>query len=170
MTTVSTNLSLCVMRCRIGFFFADALLDTVSTIRQYTDTKYDQHRDMFRQDLEVFDAQPVTQPFEGHSAANDWRQIHVVPSPGLQQTPSDRCQEMGGKGLKTMAGNLALTTGVLDHMRKEILPELYMSDPPGDMDANTLESLSYLMLAQSRECFWQKENPGAGRLIGPGQD
>lgn len=31
-----------------------------------------------------------------------------------------------------------------------------MSDPPEDMDHDTLESLIQLLLAQSQECFWQK--------------
>ncbi|KAK1570091.1 BRO1-like domain-containing protein [Colletotrichum navitas] len=73
----------------------------------------------------------------------------------------------GKEGLKTAAGYIALAAGVLDHIRKEILPELRMSDPPEDVDADTLESLSYLLLAQSQECFWQKEDPEAGRLCRP---
>lgn len=62
----------------------------------------------------------------------------------------------GTEGLKTAAGYFSSAAGVLQHMQKEVLPELRMSDPPDDMDANTLESLTQLLLAQSQECFWQK--------------
>jgi len=60
------------------------------------------------------------------------------------------------EGLKSAANYFSLAAGVLSHMQKEILPELRMSDPPEDMDHDTLESLSQLLLAQSQECFWQK--------------
>lgn len=39
-------------------------------------------------------------------------------------------------------------------MRAEILPDLRMSNPPEDMDAHTLESLSQLCHAQAQECYW----------------
>lgn len=60
------------------------------------------------------------------------------------------------EGLRSAANYFSLAAGVLQHMQKEILPELRMSDPPEDMDAHTLESLMQLLLAQSQECFWQK--------------
>jgi programmed cell death 6-interacting protein len=60
------------------------------------------------------------------------------------------------EGLKSAANYFSLAAGVLTHMQKEILPELRMSDPPEDMDHDTLESLTQLLLAQSQECFWQK--------------
>jgi programmed cell death 6-interacting protein len=59
-------------------------------------------------------------------------------------------------GLKTAANYFSLAAGVLSHIKTAVLPELRMSDPPEDMDAETLESLTQLMLAQSQECFWQK--------------
>lgn len=59
-------------------------------------------------------------------------------------------------GLKTAANYFSLAAGILSHIKSSILPELRMSDPPEDMDAHTLESLTQLMLAQSQECFWQK--------------
>lgn len=59
-------------------------------------------------------------------------------------------------GLKTAANYFSLAAGVLTHLKEAVLPELRMSDPPEDMDAHTLESLTQLMLAQSQECFWQK--------------
>ena len=59
-------------------------------------------------------------------------------------------------GLKSAANNFSLAAGVLAHMQTAVLPELRMSDPPEDMDENTLESLKQLLLAQSQECFWQK--------------
>ncbi|KAF4119570.1 programmed cell death 6-interacting protein [Geosmithia morbida] len=58
--------------------------------------------------------------------------------------------------LKTAANYFSLAAGVLTHMQTTVLPELRMSDPPEDMDACTLGSLTNLMLAQSQECFWQK--------------
>jgi programmed cell death 6-interacting protein len=60
------------------------------------------------------------------------------------------------EGLKTAANYFSQAAGVLSHMQKDVLPELRMSDPPEDMDANTLESLTQLLLAESQECFWQK--------------
>ena len=60
------------------------------------------------------------------------------------------------EGLKTAANYFSLAAGVLSHLQTAVLPELRMSDPPEDMDADTLESLTQLMLAQSQECFWQK--------------
>lgn len=60
------------------------------------------------------------------------------------------------EGLKTAANYFSLAAGVLSHLQTAVLPEIRMSDPPEDMDASTLESLTQLMLAQSQECFWQK--------------
>lgn len=60
------------------------------------------------------------------------------------------------EGLKSAANYFSLAAGVLSHVQKSVLPELRMSDPPDDMDNNTLESLVQLFLAQSQECFWQK--------------
>lgn len=59
-------------------------------------------------------------------------------------------------GLKTAANYFSQAAGVFSHIKTAVLPELRMSDPPEDMDAETLESLTQLMLAQSQECFWQK--------------
>lgn len=59
-------------------------------------------------------------------------------------------------GLKTAANQFSLAAGVLSHLKTVVLPELRMSDPPEDLDTDTLESLTQLMLAQSQECFWQK--------------
>lgn len=41
-------------------------------------------------------------------------------------------------------------------MKKSVLPELRLPNPPEDMDEATLEALTQLFLAQSQECFWQK--------------
>lgn len=60
------------------------------------------------------------------------------------------------EGIKSAANFFSQAAGVLAHMQSVVLPELRMSDPPDDMDAHTLESLTQLMLAQSQECFWQK--------------
>nr|CDP29190.1 Putative pH-response regulator protein [Podospora anserina S mat+] len=60
------------------------------------------------------------------------------------------------KGLKTAASFFSQAAGVLSHMKKEVLPELRMANPPDDMDEATLEALAQLFLAQSQECFWQK--------------
>lgn len=59
------------------------------------------------------------------------------------------------ESLKVAAHHFNLAAGVLSHMRNEVLPELRMSDPPEDMDADTLEALVQLLLAQSQECSWQ---------------
>lgn len=60
------------------------------------------------------------------------------------------------EGVKSAANYFSLAAGVLSHMKREVVPELRMSDPPEDMDENTLDCLSQLFLAQSQECFWQK--------------
>lgn len=60
------------------------------------------------------------------------------------------------EGLKTAANYFSIAAGVLTHLQTVVLPELRMSDPPEDMDHDTLESLIQLLLAQSQECFWQK--------------
>ncbi|KAK4172330.1 putative pH-response regulator protein [Triangularia setosa] len=60
------------------------------------------------------------------------------------------------EGLKTAASFFSQAAGVLAHMKKEVLPELRMANPPDDMDEATLEALTQLFLAQSQECFWQK--------------
>ena len=58
-------------------------------------------------------------------------------------------------GLKVACNYFCLAAGVLSHLKTNIIPEM-RCDPPEDMDANTLESLEFLMLAQAQECFWQK--------------
>ncbi|KAL1977990.1 hypothetical protein VTN31DRAFT_849 [Thermomyces dupontii] len=65
----------------------------------------------------------------------------------LNRTTSD--------GLKQACNYFCQAAGVLQHLRKDILPDLRAS-PPEDMDEMTLQSLEELMLAQAQECFWQK--------------
>lgn len=60
------------------------------------------------------------------------------------------------EGIKSAANHFSMAAGVLTHMKNVVVPELRMSDPPEDMDVDTLESLVQLFLAQSQECFWQK--------------
>jgi programmed cell death 6-interacting protein len=62
----------------------------------------------------------------------------------------------GVEGVKKAVHYFSLGAGVLTYMKKEVLPELRMSDPPEDMDGHTLEALTELLLAQSQECFWKK--------------
>lgn len=62
----------------------------------------------------------------------------------------------GADGIKTAANYFSMAAGVFQHIKVAVLPDLRMSDPPEDMDNDTLESLVQLMLAQSQECFWQK--------------
>ncbi|KAL9095676.1 MAG: hypothetical protein Q9165_002108 [Trypethelium subeluteriae] len=59
------------------------------------------------------------------------------------------------EGLKSACNLFCLAAGVISHIRTEVVPEM-RSTPPEDMDTMTLESLEYLMLAQSQELFWQK--------------
>ncbi|KAF4885354.1 pH-response regulator protein palA/prr-1 [Colletotrichum fructicola] len=195
MATISNILSLP--------FRKSTQLSLSSTIRQYINTKYDQHPDMFRQDLEVIDALRrdavnVREPHPSgikklHAYAGQlvWiggkfpidigAEFTWYPALGYNtERPMVRNNlkyelmnilynlaslysqlavaqsRTGTEGLKTAAGYFSSAAGVLQHMQKEILPELRMSDPPEDMDANTLESLAQLLLAQSQECFWQK--------------
>lgn len=58
-------------------------------------------------------------------------------------------------GLKAACNYFCLSAGVLSHLKTAIVPDM-RSTPPEDMDANTLESLELLMLAQAQEVFWQK--------------
>ena len=58
-------------------------------------------------------------------------------------------------GLKNAANNFCFAAGVINHLQKNIIPDL-RTTPPEDMDDSTLQSLEYLMLAQAQELFWQK--------------
>jgi programmed cell death 6-interacting protein len=58
-------------------------------------------------------------------------------------------------GLKQACNYFCQSAGVIEHLRKDILPDL-RSSPPEDMDEMTLQSLQELILAQAQECFWQK--------------
>lgn len=60
-----------------------------------------------------------------------------------------------GEGLKTACNYFCFAAGVLSHLKNTVIPDMRTA-PPEDMDAMTLESLEYLMLAQAQECFWQK--------------
>ncbi|KAL9077534.1 MAG: hypothetical protein Q9157_003363 [Trypethelium eluteriae] len=59
------------------------------------------------------------------------------------------------EGLKSACNLFCLAAGVISHVKTEVVPEM-RSTPHEDMDTMTLESLEYLMLAQSQELFWQK--------------
>ncbi|KAM0496540.1 hypothetical protein ACHAP8_007440 [Fusarium lateritium] len=178
-------------------------LSLASTIRQYINTKYDQHPDMFKHDLEVIDAlrRDAVNVREPHPSGIKKLQAYAgqlvwvggkfpidigaefswYPALGYNtERPMVRnnlkyelmnvlynlaslysqlainTPRGNTEGLKSAANYFSLAAGVLTHMQKEILPELRMSDPPEDMDHDTLESLSQLLLAQSQECFWQK--------------
>ncbi|CAG1959414.1 unnamed protein product [Fusarium graminearum] len=178
-------------------------LSLASTIRQYINTKYDQHPDMFKHDLEVIDAlrRDAVNVREPHPSGIKKLQAYAgqlvwvggkfpidigaefswYPALGYNtERPMVRnnlkyelmnvlynlaslysqlainTPRGNTEGLKSAANYFSLAAGVLTHMQKEILPELRMSDPPEDMDHDTLESLTQLLLAQSQECFWQK--------------
>ncbi|EEU44046.1 uncharacterized protein NECHADRAFT_98498 [Fusarium vanettenii 77-13-4] len=178
-------------------------LSLASTIRQYINTKYDQHPDMFKHDLEVIDtlrrdAVNVREPhpsgikkLQTYAAQLVWvggkfpidigAEFSWYPALGYNtERPMVRnnlkyelmnilynlaslysqlalnTPRGNTEGLKSAANYFSMAAGVLTHMQTEILPELRMSDPPEDMDHDTLESLIQLLLAQSQECFWQK--------------
>ncbi|EWG50643.1 hypothetical protein FVEG_09799 [Fusarium verticillioides 7600] len=184
-------------------FRKSAQLSLASTIRQYINTKYDQHPDMFKHDLEVIDAlrRDAVNVREPHPSGIKKLQAYAgqlvwvggkfpidigaefswYPALGYNtERPMVRnnlkyelmnilynlaslysqlainTPRGNTEGLKSAANYFSLAAGVLSHMQKEILPELRMSDPPEDMDHDTLESLTQLLLAQSQECFWQK--------------
>ncbi|KAK7420562.1 pH-response regulator protein palA/rim20 [Neonectria magnoliae] len=174
-----------------------------STIRQYINTKYDQHPDMFKQDLDVIDslrrdAVNVREPhpsgikkLQTYAAQLVWvggkfpidigADFSWYPALGYNtERPMVRnnlkyelmnilynlaalysqlalnTPRGNTDGLKAAANYFSLAAGALSHMKTVVLPELRMSDPPDDMDNDTLESLIQLLLAQSQECFWQK--------------
>ncbi|KAG5929176.1 serine/threonine protein kinase prr1 [Claviceps africana] len=178
-------------------------LSLASTIRQYINSKYDQHPDMFRHDLDVIDAlrQDAVNVREPHPSGAKKLQAYAAqlawisgkfpidigaeftwyPALGYNtERPVVRnnikyellnilynlaalysqlavsTSRSTTEGLKSAANYFSLAAGVLSHMKKEVVPELRMSDPPEDMDEHTLESLLQLFLAQSQECFWQK--------------
>ncbi|TIC97966.1 pH-response regulator protein palA/prr-1 [Colletotrichum higginsianum] len=150
MATISNILSLP--------FRKSTQLSLSSTIRQYINTKYDQHPDMFRQDLEVIDAL--------RRDAVNVREPHPSGIKKLQAY-AGQLAWIGGKfpidiGAEfTWYPALGYNTErpmVRNNLKYELMNILYnlASLPPEDMDADTLESLSYLLLAQSQECFWQK--------------
>ena len=58
-------------------------------------------------------------------------------------------------GLKTACAYFCSAAGVVSHLKTVVLPDMRTSVPE-DMDASSLESVEYLMLAQAQECFWQK--------------
>ena len=184
-------------------FRRSAHLALSSTIRTYINSKYDQHPDMFAQDLQVIDTL--------RSEAINLREPHASGIKKLQ-TYAGQLAWVSGKfpldigaeftwypalgynterpmvrnnikyellnvlynlsalfsqlavntsrstadGIKSAANYFSLAAGVLSHMKDAVLPELRMSDPPDDMDDATLDSLMYLCLAESQECFWQK--------------
>ncbi|KIV79254.1 hypothetical protein PV11_06823 [Exophiala sideris] len=69
-------------------------------------------------------------------------------------------------GLKAAAEYGIAAAGVLDFMRKEVMPDM-RSSPPEDMDDITLDSLQSMCLAQAQECFWQitvKKNMSDGTV------
>ncbi|KAG6301965.1 hypothetical protein E4U09_004141 [Claviceps aff. purpurea] len=174
-----------------------------STIRQYINSKHDQHPDMFNQDLDTIDALRqdavnVREPhlsgvekLEAYAAQLAWisgkfpidvgAEFTWYPALGYNtERPMIRnnmkyelinilynlaalysqlavnTSRSTSEGIKLAANYFSLTAGVLAYMKKEVVPELRMSDPPEDMDEHTLESLLQLFLAQSQECFWQK--------------
>ncbi|KAH7347267.1 BRO1-like domain-containing protein [Plectosphaerella cucumerina] len=178
-------------------------LSLSGTIRQYINTKYDQHPDMFRQDLEVVDnlrreAINVREPhpsgikaLQAYAAQLMWiggkfpidlgAEFTWYPALGYNtDRPMVRNNlkyelmnvlfnlaalysqlavgqaRSGVEGVKKAVHYFSLGAGVLTYMKKEVLPELRMSDPPEDMDGHTLEALTELLLAQSQECFWKK--------------
>ncbi|KAG5953117.1 serine/threonine protein kinase prr1 [Claviceps sorghi] len=178
-------------------------LSLASTIRQYINSKYDQHPDMFKHDLDVIDAlrQDAVNVREPHPSGAKKLQAYAAqlawisgkfpidigadftwyPALGYNtERPMVRnnikyellnilynlaalysqlavsTSRSTTEGLKSAANYFSLAAGVLSHMKKEVVPELRMSNPPEDMDEHTLESLLQLFLAQSQECFWQK--------------
>ncbi|KEZ46271.1 pH-response regulator protein palA/RIM20 [Scedosporium apiospermum] len=178
-------------------------LSLSTAIKKYISVKYDQHPDMFRQDLEVIDAlrtdavnvrephQSGIKRLQAYAAQLVWiggkfpidigADFTWYPSLGynvdrpmvrnnlkyellnvlynlaaLYSQLAISSPRNTTEGLKTAANYFSLAAGVLQHMIKEVVPELRMSDPPEDMDAHTLESLTQLLLAQSQECFWLK--------------
>ncbi|KAK2601857.1 pH-response regulator protein palA/rim20 [Conoideocrella luteorostrata] len=178
-------------------------ISLASTIRQYINSKYDQHPDMFKKDLEVIDAlrqdavnvrephpsgikkllayagqlvwiggkfpidigadftwypalgynteRPMVRNNMKYELLNVLCNLAALYSQLAVNTPRSTSD-----GIKSAANYFSLAAGVLSHMKKEVVPELRMSDPPEDMDEHTLESLMQLCLAQSQECFWQK--------------
>ncbi|KAH0496100.1 hypothetical protein TgHK011_003481 [Trichoderma gracile] len=196
MSTPTTNI-LCIP------FRRSLHLSLSATIRQYINTKYDQHPDMFQYDLEAIDAlrRDAVNVREPHLSGIKKLQVYAgqlvwiggkfpidigaeftwYPALGYH---TDRPMARNNlkyelmnvlynlaalysqlalntprgdtEGLKSAANYFSLAAGVLSHIQKAVLPELRMTDPPDDMDHNTLESLLQLFLAQSQECFWQK--------------
>ncbi|EEY19547.1 pH-response regulator protein palA/rim-20 [Verticillium alfalfae VaMs.102] len=156
-----------------------------TAIRQYINTKYDQHPDMFRQDLETIDSlrRNAVNVRDPHPSGIKELQTYAgqlmwiggkfpidVRTPQALQVVQRKyragklivdtvflCRSApNSHGVKKAVPYFNLAAGVLSYMQKEVLPELRMSDPPEDMDTHTLEALIQLLLAQSQECFWKK--------------
>ncbi|KAK9239551.1 BRO1-like domain-containing protein [Lipomyces kononenkoae] len=60
-----------------------------------------------------------------------------------------------GDGLKRACQGFQFAAGSFAYLKQNVIPEMH-TNPPDDMCAATLDVLTYLMLAQAQECFWQK--------------
>ncbi|TAQ83198.1 hypothetical protein B7494_g8478 [Chlorociboria aeruginascens] len=142
-------------------------------IKQYISTKYDQHPDMFKQDLEVIDAlrrdaihigadftwypalgYNIDRPMSQNNLKFELANI-IYNLAALYSQLAMSSNRATIEGLKSACNYFCLAAGVISHLKTEIIPEL-RSTPDEDMDAATLESLEQLHLAQAQECFWQK--------------
>lgn len=173
-----------------------------NAIKQYISTKYDQHPDMFKQDLETIDhlRHAAVHALEPHTSGVRKLQCYAAqlvwmggkfpvdigldfvwyPALGYNtQRPISQdnlrfelanilfnlaamysqlaiaSNRNSDEGLKTACNYFCLSAGVISHLKTAVVPDMRTA-PPEDMDANTLESLELLMLAQAQEVFWQK--------------
>ncbi|WEW55531.1 pH-response regulator protein palA/rim20 [Emydomyces testavorans] len=148
---------------------------------QYISSKYDQHPDMFSEDLLIInrlrtDAINVQEPHVSgvsrlvtYAAQLKWMGGKFPIDNNVRYELANVLFNLAAlfsqlavslnmsdpNNLKTACKYFCQSAGVILHLRTDVLPDL-RSSPPEDMDEMTLRSLEELMLAQAQECFWQK--------------
>ncbi|KAL9604993.1 MAG: hypothetical protein Q9219_000181 [cf. Caloplaca sp. 3 TL-2023] len=148
-----------------------------AAIKQYISSKYDQHPNMFKKDLDAIDTirtnavnsleahvsgiQKITMyaaqlvwiesqnnlRFELANILYNLASLYTQLAVSLNRSTSD--------GLKSACNYFCQAAGVISHLKDNIIPDL-RTTPPEDMDTMTLESIQQLLLAQAQECFWSK--------------
>ncbi|KAI4243514.1 MAG: hypothetical protein LQ352_007016 [Teloschistes flavicans] len=149
-----------------------------TAIKQYISTKYDQHPDMFKKDLETIDFMRThaVNSLEAHVSGLSKVTLYAAQLVWMGESQNNLRFELANilfnlaalytqlavslnrstsDGLKSACNYFCHAAGVVAHLKDTIIPDL-RTTPPEDMDTMTLESIQQLLLAQAQECFWSK--------------
>ncbi|KAL8698157.1 MAG: hypothetical protein Q9201_006729 [Fulgogasparrea decipioides] len=149
-----------------------------AAIKQYISTKYDQHPDMFKKDLEAIDHMRTNavNSLEAHVSGIPKLTLYAAQLVWIGESQNNLRFELTnilfnlaalytqlavslnrstGDGLKSACNYFCQAAGVISHIKNNVIPDL-RTTPPEDMDTMTLESIQQLLLAQAQECFWSK--------------